>query len=169
MADGNSLPGYIILPAMRLARGDVQVRRFMTVPGIGPITALCYLATIDDPPARGKNTPFEPYSHAESKKMQKIAFRSTLRPNQISFSHSQDPNRTIGSQLCCDAQRGISFGDGMGSCPSNRGSTDVAAGVHRRRLSDPVGRNVSEARCRRHSALYSRPMPRTGGPFMILL
>ena len=35
--------------AMRLARGDVQVRRFMTVPGIGPITALCYLATIDDP------------------------------------------------------------------------------------------------------------------------
>jgi transposase len=35
--------------AMRLARCDVQVRRFMTVPGIGPITALCYLATIDDP------------------------------------------------------------------------------------------------------------------------
>jgi transposase len=34
---------------MRLARDDVQVRRFMTVPGIGPITALCYLATIDDP------------------------------------------------------------------------------------------------------------------------
>ena len=35
--------------AMRLARSDVQIRRFMTVPGIGPITALCYLATIDDP------------------------------------------------------------------------------------------------------------------------
>jgi transposase len=34
--------------AMRLARRDVQVRRFMSVPGIGPITALCYLATIDD-------------------------------------------------------------------------------------------------------------------------
>ena len=34
---------------MRLARNDVQVRRFMTAPGIGPITALCYLATIDDP------------------------------------------------------------------------------------------------------------------------
>jgi transposase len=30
-------------------RNDVQVRRFMTVPGIGPITALCYLAIIDDP------------------------------------------------------------------------------------------------------------------------
>jgi len=34
---------------MRLARNDDQVRRFMTTPGIGPITALCYLATIDDP------------------------------------------------------------------------------------------------------------------------
>ena len=28
---------------MRLARNEPQVRRFMTVPGIGPITALCYL------------------------------------------------------------------------------------------------------------------------------
>jgi transposase len=34
---------------LRLARNDTQVRRFMTVPGVGPITALCYLATIDDP------------------------------------------------------------------------------------------------------------------------
>src|SRR5207247_3192301 len=35
--------------AMRLARNDAQVRRFMTVPGVGSITALCFLATIDDP------------------------------------------------------------------------------------------------------------------------
>src|SRR5262249_39395949 len=35
--------------ALRLARNDAQVRRFMTVPGIGAITALCFLATIDDP------------------------------------------------------------------------------------------------------------------------
>ena len=34
---------------MRLARNEPQVRRFMTVPGVGPITALCYFATIDDP------------------------------------------------------------------------------------------------------------------------
>jgi transposase len=34
---------------LRLARNNTQVRRFMTVPGLGPITALCYLATIDDP------------------------------------------------------------------------------------------------------------------------
>src|SRR5580692_8189441 len=33
----------------KLARHDVQVRRFMTVPGVGPITALCFKATIDDP------------------------------------------------------------------------------------------------------------------------
>jgi transposase len=34
---------------MRLARNDAQMRRFMTAPGVGPITALCFLATIDDP------------------------------------------------------------------------------------------------------------------------
>ena len=34
---------------MRLARSDAQVRRFMTAPGVGAITALCFLATIDDP------------------------------------------------------------------------------------------------------------------------
>src|SRR4029434_6053453 len=34
---------------LKLARYDVQVRRFMTVPGVGPITALCFQATIDDP------------------------------------------------------------------------------------------------------------------------
>ncbi|UCH49018.1 MAG: IS110 family transposase [Betaproteobacteria bacterium] len=34
---------------MRLARNNAQVRRFMTAPGVGPITALCFLATIDDP------------------------------------------------------------------------------------------------------------------------
>ncbi len=33
----------------KLARQDAQVRRFMTVPGVGPITALCFKATIDDP------------------------------------------------------------------------------------------------------------------------
>jgi len=34
---------------MRLARNDAQVRRFMTAPGVGPVMALCFLATIDDP------------------------------------------------------------------------------------------------------------------------
>jgi transposase len=34
---------------LKLARYDAQVRRFMTVPGVGPITALCFKATIDDP------------------------------------------------------------------------------------------------------------------------
>ena len=41
--------GELDRKVMRLARGDDQVRRFMTTPGIGAITALCYLATIDDP------------------------------------------------------------------------------------------------------------------------
>src|SRR5262245_34758615 len=34
---------------LKLARHDPEVRRFMTVPGIGPITALCFKATIDNP------------------------------------------------------------------------------------------------------------------------
>jgi transposase len=34
---------------LKLARYDAEVRKFMTVPGIGPITALCFKATIDDP------------------------------------------------------------------------------------------------------------------------
>jgi transposase len=34
---------------MKLARHDAQVCRFMTVPGVGPITALAFKATIDDP------------------------------------------------------------------------------------------------------------------------
>jgi len=34
---------------LRLARNNAQVRRFMTTPGIGPVTALCFLATIDNP------------------------------------------------------------------------------------------------------------------------
>jgi transposase len=33
----------------RLARTEPTLRRFMTVPGVGPITALAFLATIDDP------------------------------------------------------------------------------------------------------------------------
>src|SRR5262249_20073286 len=34
---------------LKLARHDVQIRSFMTVPGVGPVTALCFKATIDDP------------------------------------------------------------------------------------------------------------------------
>jgi transposase len=41
----NDLDGKVL----KLARYDAQVRRFMTVPGVGPITALCFTATIDDP------------------------------------------------------------------------------------------------------------------------
>src|SRR4051795_799285 len=35
--------------AAGLARKRAPVRRFMTVPGVGAITALCFLATVDDP------------------------------------------------------------------------------------------------------------------------
>ena len=40
------------------------------------------------------------YGHAKSKKTQKFVFRSALRPNQISFSHGQDPELILpGRQL----------------------------------------------------------------------
>jgi transposase len=34
----------------RLVRGDATLRRFMTVPGVGPITAVAFLSTIDESP-----------------------------------------------------------------------------------------------------------------------
>ena len=34
------------------------------------------------------------YGHAESEKTQNFVFSSALRPNQISFSHGQDPKAT---------------------------------------------------------------------------
>jgi transposase len=34
---------------LKLARHDVQVRRFMTASGVGPITRSAFKATIDDP------------------------------------------------------------------------------------------------------------------------
>src|SRR5215469_10161069 len=34
---------------LKLSRHDAQIRRFVTVPGIGPITAFSFKATIDDP------------------------------------------------------------------------------------------------------------------------
>jgi hypothetical protein len=38
---------------------------------------------------------FEACGRVQGRKMQKFVLRSTLRPNQISFSHSQDPKPTI--------------------------------------------------------------------------
>jgi hypothetical protein len=38
---------------------------------------------------------FWPCGHAGEQKTQKSVFRSALRPNQISFSHNQDPERTL--------------------------------------------------------------------------
>jgi transposase len=44
--------GELDRKVMKLARRDAQVQRFMTVPGVGPITALAFKATIDDPRSR---------------------------------------------------------------------------------------------------------------------
>jgi transposase len=41
--------GELDRKVMKLVRHDAQVRRFMTAPGVGPITALAFKATMDDP------------------------------------------------------------------------------------------------------------------------
>jgi hypothetical protein len=46
---GQMLPMSSVRKVLKLARHDVQVRKFMTAPGLGPITPLCFKATIDDP------------------------------------------------------------------------------------------------------------------------
>jgi predicted small metal-binding protein len=38
-----------------------------------------------------------------AKKRKNLSSASALRPNQISFSHNQDPNRTSTGRFCCDA------------------------------------------------------------------
>jgi transposase len=54
---------------LKLARNDDQARTFMTVPGVGPITALCFRATIDDQALeerrRGKRCPYRDGSDGE--------------------------------------------------------------------------------------------------------
>jgi transposase len=32
-----------------IARANIPAKRLMTVPGVGPLTALAYVSTIDDP------------------------------------------------------------------------------------------------------------------------
>src|SRR6201987_5731360 len=46
---------------VRLARNNAQVRRFMTAPGVGPVTALCFLATIDAPARFKRSRSVGPY------------------------------------------------------------------------------------------------------------
>ena len=38
-----------VAPEMTMGHVVPVVRRFMTLPGVGPITALAFMATIDDP------------------------------------------------------------------------------------------------------------------------
>jgi transposase len=45
----------------RIAKGDLVCRRLMTVPGVGPITSLRFLATVDDPTRFKKTHQLESY------------------------------------------------------------------------------------------------------------
>ena len=46
---------------LKVARDDADVRRMMTVPGVGPMTALAFKAAIDDPNRFTSSTKVGPY------------------------------------------------------------------------------------------------------------
>jgi transposase len=52
------------------AKGDPVCRRLMTAPGVGPITALAFAATIDDPSRFGKSRAVGPYLGLTSRRYQ---------------------------------------------------------------------------------------------------
>jgi hypothetical protein len=60
---------------------------------------------------------------------QKFVFRSALRPNQISFSHSQDPERTIDAAFFRDAQRNIAYNDVVPSRLRARACDDASSSL----------------------------------------
>ena len=45
----------------RIVRNDTTLRRFVTVPGVGPITALAFVSTIDDPSRFRRARDVSPY------------------------------------------------------------------------------------------------------------
>ncbi|KAF0112925.1 MAG: transposase [Rhodobacteraceae bacterium] len=45
----NEIRGLLHRALLRLTENDELCRRFMTIPGVGPVTALAFKATIDDP------------------------------------------------------------------------------------------------------------------------
>jgi transposase len=73
---------------MKLARHDAQVRRFMTAPGVGPITALAFKATIDDPARFARSRSVGAYVGLTSRRM---------RPER-SIGQVESPNAAT---ACC--------------------------------------------------------------------
>ena len=71
---------------MKLARRDAQVQRFMTVPGVGPITALAFKATIDDPARFARSRSVGAYvgltsrRHVQARLTGVVASRSVVMP-----------------------------------------------------------------------------------------
>ena len=88
---------------MRMARNDIQVRRFMTVPGVGPITALCYRATIDDPTRFKKSRSVGAYAG--------LTTRRYASGDRLDRTHLEMWRRNVaklplrGSQRVADARR----------------------------------------------------------------
>jgi transposase len=101
---------------LRLARSEPQVRRFMTAPGVGPITALCYLATIDDPTRFKKSRSVGAYVGLTTRR---YASGETDRTGRISSAVTACSEATfLKRRMCCS--RGLPDGplSKPGACAS---------------------------------------------------
>jgi transposase len=78
----------------RLAKASAPMRRLMTAPGVGPITALCFLATIDDPARFGRSRSVGAYLGLTTRRYasgawgMRLAKRSSLRKAKVAVARS---------------------------------------------------------------------------------
>jgi transposase len=84
---------------LKLARHDAQVGGIVTTPGIGPVTALCFKATIDDPTRFGRSRSVGAYvglttrRHASGEFDRPAGSQSAVTPCSVCISSKR--------QACC--------------------------------------------------------------------
>ena len=108
---------------LRAAREDADVRRLMTVPGIGAMTALAYKAAIDDPKRFTSSVKVGPYLGLTPRQHQSGGERMDRRHRQDQRSPAaQLPLR--GRRRADDAGAPLLSAEGLGRC----GSPSASAG-----------------------------------------
>jgi hypothetical protein len=126
---------------LRLARHDAEVCRFMTAPGVGPTTALCFKATIDDP-TRFKCDVFavDPSSNVRLVGPYLGIFRGMRLQPSVKWHRSARSMLVYRSLLspCADELDGSQIGNLMELCDTTAPSIFLRAGcgrLHPRRYS----------------------------------
>ena len=126
---------------MNLARHDAQVQRFITVPGVGPITALAFKATIDDPARFARSRSVGAYVGLTSRRH---------ASGEIDWSGR--------ISKCGDAMlRSYLFEAAGGSAnarPAERSPREVLGDEARQAQRAPQGQSCSRAEARGHSASH---------------